>query len=171
MDWRGVYNAGANGINEKGWVPSFYRPTVSSLLHMIDNEAVMQEQDIREIFLNFMLHLSACRFTGIDLRPLGFSPEQCNVMFLCWMRCLMGFRASPYNTIWTYLIAEEIIQGNREDKIMRFSGIVSSLTSWALKDTVRTSHGFPSGAGTVPLLVILLSLWTISDWTERIIKG
>ena len=82
---------------------------------MLDDGAVMQDRDIGEMFLNFMLHPSARRFAGIDLRPLNLSKEECRAAFLCWMRLLMGFRASPYNSIRTYLIAEEVIRGDRHD--------------------------------------------------------
>ena len=99
LDWRVVYDGGANGLNDSVWVPSFWMPTVSSLLRMLDDGAVMQDRDIGEMFLNFMLHPSARRFAGIDLRPLNLSKEECRAAFLCWLRLLMGFRASPYNSI------------------------------------------------------------------------
>ena len=36
QDWRIVYHAGANGLNDKVWAPSFWLPGVNSLIRMLD---------------------------------------------------------------------------------------------------------------------------------------
>ena len=35
-DWRIVYHAKANGLNDCVWVPPFYHPTVDALLQIVD---------------------------------------------------------------------------------------------------------------------------------------
>ena len=115
-DWRIVYHAGANGLNDCVWTPSFWLPTAATLLRLMDEGSLMQDRDIGEMFLNFMLSREARKFTGVDLRPLGLSEEDCPRLWLVWVRNLMGFKASPYNSVRTYLIAEEIIRGDPDDE-------------------------------------------------------
>ena len=119
-DWRVVYHAGANGLNDCVWTPSFWLPTAATLLRMLDKNSLMQDRDIGEMFLNFMLSRDARKFTGVDLRPLGLSEEECPQLWLVWVRNLMGFKSSPYNSVRTYLIAEEIIRGDPADESNAF---------------------------------------------------
>jgi hypothetical protein len=114
-DWRTVFHAGANGLNDSVWAPSFWLPTVDSLLRIVDDTSFMEDRDLGEMFLNFELHHNTRRFTGIDVKPLEFSKEECPHRWLWWTKNLMGFRSSPYNSVKMYLIAEEIIKGDRLD--------------------------------------------------------
>ncbi len=82
---------------------------------MIDLLSLMEDKDIEEMFLNFQLHVDTIRYTGIDIGPLEFEPEKCAFCWVCWNRNLLGFRPSPYNSIRMFLIAEEIIRGDRHD--------------------------------------------------------
>ena len=119
-DWRIVYHAGANGLNDCVWTPSFWLPTAATLLRLMDKNSLMQDRDIGEMFLNFMLSRDARKFTGVDLRPLGLSEDDCPRLWLGWVRNLMGFKASPYNSVRTYLIAEEVIRGDPDDESNAF---------------------------------------------------
>ena len=119
-DWRIVYHAGANGLNDCVWTPSFWLPTAATLLRMLDENSLMQDRDIGEMFLNFMLSRDARKFTGVDLRPLGLTEEECPRLWLVWVRNLMGFKSSPYGSVRTYLIAEEIIRGDPNDESNAF---------------------------------------------------
>jgi len=69
------------------------------------------------MFLNFTLHESLQAFCGVDLTP--FFPEDikegCQTLYERWCRCLMGCKVSPFQTIKAFLLAEEIIRGNRRD--------------------------------------------------------
>jgi hypothetical protein len=114
-DARVVYDAGANGLNDCVWSPSFFLPTVDSLLRIVDHSSYMEDRDIGEMFLNFELHPNTRRFTGVDVRPLGLSSEVTPRNWLCWTKTLMGFRSSPYNAVKMYLIVEEVIRGDRRD--------------------------------------------------------
>ena len=72
----------------------------------------MQDRDIGEMFLNFELDPLIRKFTGVDVGPLGFTEEECSSRWLCWVKNLMGFRPSPYNSVRMQLIAEEVLRGN-----------------------------------------------------------
>lgn len=112
-DWRVVFHAGANGLNDCVWAPSFYLPTVEALLRCVDHTSFMEDRDIGEMFLNFELHPNTRRFVGVDVRPLELETK---MNWLGWTKNFMGFRSSPYNSIKMYLISEEIIRGDRYDQ-------------------------------------------------------
>jgi hypothetical protein len=111
-DWRIVYHAGANGLNDCVWAPPFYLPTVDALLRIVDHSSFMEDRDIGEMFLNFELHPNTRRFVGVDVRPLGLDKVAAPSAWLGWTKNLMGFKSSPYNSVKMYLICEEIIRGD-----------------------------------------------------------
>jgi hypothetical protein len=102
MDWHIVFHAGANKLNDCVWTPSFSLPTLNSLLRLVDEDTLMADRDMGEMFLNFQLHSKTVRFMGIDLGPLDFMPDECSHRWMCWQRNLMGFRGSPYNLVKMY---------------------------------------------------------------------
>lgn len=118
-DVRIVYDATASGLNECVWAPSFWLPTVDSLLRALDSDSWMADRDIGDMFLNFELHHSAWPYVGIDLAPVlensDSEPDLDLVRWFHWVRLLMGFRPSPYCAIKTSLVAEEVIRGDRFD--------------------------------------------------------
>ncbi len=111
-DWRIVFHAGTNELNEHVWAPLFCLPFINLLLRIIDGQSLMSDRDMGDMFHNFPLHANTVKFTAIDLAPLELGPEQCKHWWVCWKRNLMGFRSSPYNSVWTYLVAKEIIRGD-----------------------------------------------------------
>ena len=115
QDWRVVFHAGANGLNDCIWAPSFWLPSVESLIRIVDTGSFMEDRDVGEMFLNYELHPTVRKFAGVDVKPLGFTSEECPYRWLWWTKNLMGFRSSPYNSVKMYLIAEEIIRGDRLD--------------------------------------------------------
>jgi hypothetical protein len=114
-DWRVMYHAGANGLNDCVWAPSFYLPTVEALLRIVDHTLYMEDRDIGEMFLNFELHPNTRKFVGVDVRPLGLDHLVGSSNWLGWTKNLMGFQSSPYNSVKMFLICEEIIRGDRKD--------------------------------------------------------
>jgi hypothetical protein len=106
QDWRIVFHAGANKLNDSVWAPSFALPTMNSFLRIVDSNSLMEDRDIGEMFLNFQLDPRAMQFAAIDLGPLKYSKEAQN---------LMGFKPPPYNSVRMYLVTEEIIRGDRHD--------------------------------------------------------
>ena len=73
---RVVYNATANRFNEAICVPSFWLPTIDTLLRALDKNSWIADQDMSDMFLNFQLHHSVVPFTGVDLRPIYESGEE-----------------------------------------------------------------------------------------------
>ena len=119
-DFRIVYHAGANNLNDSVWAPRFWLPRISSLLRIVDEDTWMQDRDIGEMFLNFELHPSVRKFTGVDVGPLGLEDRGISERWFLWTKNLMGFRPSPYNSVKLYLIAEEVIRGDRHDPTNAF---------------------------------------------------
>ncbi len=78
-------------------------------------DLLAEDRNVEEMFLNFELHRDTVKFTGIDLGPLEFTTNKCAHRWVCWRRSLMGFRPSPYNSIRMFLIAEEVIRGDRHN--------------------------------------------------------
>jgi hypothetical protein len=107
-DIRLVYDATANWLNECVWSPSFWLPTIDTLVRAVDQDSWMTDQDVGNMFLNFQLHRTAKPFTGIDLSSLYESDEDVGPRWAVWDCNLMGFAASPYNSIKMALVAEEI---------------------------------------------------------------
>ena len=108
-----VYDATANGLNDCVWSPSFWLPTINTLVRGVDKDTFMTDRDIGDMFLNFQLHASAIPYTGVDLSMLYDSPDEVGMRSAVWDRNLMGFAPSPYNCIKTALIVEEIVKGDR----------------------------------------------------------
>ncbi len=82
QDWRIVFHAGANKLNDCVWAQLFYLPTVNLLLRITDKKTLMRDQDLGEMFLLFQLHLNMAKFTAVDLGPLEFGTKECAH---CWM--------------------------------------------------------------------------------------
>ncbi len=112
-DIRLVYDATTNKLNKCVWAPSCWLPTIDSLVWALDKNSWMTDWDVGDMFLNFQLHRDVVPFTGVDLSSLYDSPEDTGPRWAVWDRNLMGFAASPYNSIKMALIAEEICKGNR----------------------------------------------------------
>ena len=114
-DIRIVYDGTANHLNSKIWVPSFWLPTVDTLIRALDKNSWLADRDIGDMFLNFQLHHSVVPYTGVDLRPLYEDGEEAEPKYAHWDRNLMGIKPSPYNSIKLALIAEEVCKGDRHE--------------------------------------------------------
>ena len=109
-----VYDVTANKLNKFVWVLSFWLPTLDSFLQALDKNSWMVVQDMSDMFLNFQLHADVVTFTGVDLGPMYKKGEESRDRR--WAFCvsnLMGFGASPYNSVkMALIIAEEVCRGN-----------------------------------------------------------
>jgi hypothetical protein len=74
----------------------------------------MSDMDMGEQFLNFPLHPDLQECCGIDLRPY-FSDTPGPTMWLCWTRCMMGLKSSPYFSIKATHLGEEVAFGDPAD--------------------------------------------------------
>jgi hypothetical protein len=114
-DIRMVYDATANGLNDVVWVPSFWLPTIESVVRALDSTSWMADRDISDMFLNFQLHQSVMPYTGVDLGPLWEDGETDGARMGFWDRMLMGFGPSPHGAIKLALVCEEVVKGDRLD--------------------------------------------------------
>jgi len=77
----------------------------------------MCDNDIGEMFLNFMLHEDMRQLCGIDVG--GFFPEEAKAqggqVIVRWARNAMGLRPSPYTCVKFILLGHEVIMGNPND--------------------------------------------------------
>jgi len=117
-DIRMVYDATANELNDAVWTPSFWLPTVDSMIRALDSNSFMMDCDIGEQFLNYPLHRDVWPYTGLDLGPILSEKDlgEGKARWYHWVRMLMGFKPSPYIAVKMTLIAEEVIRGDRHDE-------------------------------------------------------
>ena len=114
-DIRIVYDATANLLNDCVWVPSFWLPTVESLLRVLNENSWMTDRDMGDMFLNFQLDEAVKPFTGVDLSSIYEKGEPIDPKWAYWDRNLMGFAASPNNSCLMALVIEEVIKGDRHE--------------------------------------------------------
>jgi hypothetical protein len=103
-----VSNATANRLNKCIWVPSFWPPTINTLVCALDKNSWMMDRDVGDMFLNYQFHSLAMPFTGVDLLLLYESKDEVGPRWAVWDRNLMGFAVSPYNSIKMALVAKEV---------------------------------------------------------------
>ncbi len=75
QDWRIVFHAGANKLNNSVWALPFALPSINSLLRIVDLTTLTSDCNMGVMFLNFQPHPDMGCLTAIDLGPLKFSPE------------------------------------------------------------------------------------------------
>jgi len=66
-----VYDATANKLNEAVWVPSFWLPTIDTLVRNVRRDSWMTDRDIGDMFLNYQLHEEVRPFTAVDRHAFG----------------------------------------------------------------------------------------------------
>jgi hypothetical protein len=117
-DIRVVYDATKSGLNDAIWTPTFFLPTIRSVLQDANEETFYGDIDIGEMFLNYFLDPALRPWAGVDVTELvtpinllGRGSENRTIMR--WERSLMGVRSSPFNCVRAYLISEEILMGDR----------------------------------------------------------
>jgi hypothetical protein len=76
QDWRMVFHAGANKLNDCVWDPSFTLSLLNSLLRIIDSNSLQEDRDKGEMFLNFQLDPKIQPFSTIDVGPLELPSDE-----------------------------------------------------------------------------------------------
>ena len=117
-DIRVVYDATACGLNDSLWAPNFFLPTVDSILRNASSSTWFGDIDLGEMFLNYPLDEAIRPYAGVDVSNVDLTEldmKGIRRIIERWVRCLMGFKPSPYITTQTFAWGEEIIQGNRLD--------------------------------------------------------
>ena len=113
-DIRMVYDGTGSGLNDMLWAPWFILPTVESLLRALVPGTYTSDNDVGEMFLNFILHEDIRKLCGVDLTEL-FPDEEPNhgeKVAERWSRPAMGLRPSPYTSVKGILWADEVIKGD-----------------------------------------------------------
>ncbi len=97
-------------------MPSFWLPTIDSLVRALNEESWVTDHDVGDMFLNYQLHCTTVPYTGVDLSSLYENEDEVGPHWAVWDRNLMGFAASPYNnSIKMALVAEEVCRGDRHE--------------------------------------------------------
>ena len=130
-DIRMVYDASKCGLNDAVSAPNFFMPTTDSSLRSVSSTTWSGDNDLGEMFLNYMLHASIVPYAGIDITecqlpienpPVISKPElkEGGRVWERWNRCMMGFTQSPFNAIKACHHSEEIIRGDRRNPLSPF---------------------------------------------------
>jgi hypothetical protein len=128
---RMVYDGTKSGLNAVLWAPWFPLPTIDSLLRNVEAGTWMADNDVGEMFLNFILHESVRTFCGVDLSKY-FSegvPTGTKVLWERWTPCAMGLWSLPYQECQGMMWALEIILGDYDDprNVVRYQKISLNL--------------------------------------------
>ena len=130
-DIRMVYDGTKSGLNDALWAPWFPLPTVETMLRSVTGGTWLGDNDVGEMFLNFMLHEEVRRLCGVDFTL--YFPEEVSedhqVLWARWTRCAMGLRTSPYQAVQGMLWAQEVIMGDRlsETNVFRWKAVKLNL--------------------------------------------
>jgi hypothetical protein len=116
------------------WVPNFWLPTPATAARSLGYGYFMADVDLGKMFLNFPLHESLKKFSGVDFSHYATKlkqhlPGDTYRKWVHWVRCWMGFKPSPYMAVRFYYWAEEFARGNRRHKsnALRWDHIVLNL--------------------------------------------
>ena len=72
-DIRMVYDATANKLNDAVWAPSFWLPTIDTLVRNVGKDLWMTDRDVLDMFLNYQLHRT-CGHTRELISPVCIHP-------------------------------------------------------------------------------------------------
>jgi hypothetical protein len=91
-------------------------PTRDTILRAVFPHTWMDDTDLGEFFLNFVLHRTLRELAGVDLTLYRTKEELAGVsgkaLTVCWERweqCAMGLKPSPYQMGQAMLFAEDAI--------------------------------------------------------------
>lgn len=116
-----VYDATKSGVNEATWAPSFFLPTIDSVLRNAGLTSYFGDIDLGDMFLNYFLHEKLRPYVGVDVTEIsdllnkGNEETTAKRTIMRWERSLMGLRPSPYNCTRTFAWSEDFIRGDRTD--------------------------------------------------------
>jgi hypothetical protein len=145
-DVRMVYDGSASGLNMVLWAPWFPLPTVNGLIRSLEPGYSMADNDVGEMFHNFVLHETMQQYCGLDL-TLFYPPEadtnagrDNSRVWERWTRLAMGLRNSPYNAVQAMLMAEEMILGDRHspENVFRWESVRLNLPGDNLYDPSKS---------------------------------
>jgi hypothetical protein len=144
LDIRMVYDGTKCGLNDVLWAPWFLLPNADDLLDAVEPGTYMCDNDVGEMFLNFILHEKIRELTGVEvLEFLGDRDDKGrpkDKLLYRWQRNAMGLKPSPYNSIQGLSWLFEVIFGDRHDKknVFRWDRVILNLPGDPYYDPSKT---------------------------------
>ena len=138
-DIRLVLNGTSCGLNNSVWTSNFWLPSARTMMRHLSYEYRSVDIDIGEMFLNFPLHPSLWKYSGMDLTPFREAlqkdfPEHHNLLSCPrvaahWNKTWFGFSSSPEIAAMMYYLAEEVIRGDHRatNNPLRWDRVVLNL--------------------------------------------
>lgn len=118
-DIRMVYDGTKSGLNDSLWAPWFPLPTVECLIRSLEPGYFMADNDVGEMFHNFVLHKELRKFCGLDMTSFFTGQpgaiQSNGKLWERWNRLAMGLRNSPYNAVQGMMVIKEVILGDPLD--------------------------------------------------------
>ena len=115
-DIRMVYNGSKSGLNDALYCYWFPLPKISTMYNSLMNDYWSSDEDYGEMFLNFPMHKSISKYSGVYLGDVyeGNKDYQ-NKIFGMWGRKTMGLGPSCHDSVQFSLRAKRIIYGDRHN--------------------------------------------------------
>jgi hypothetical protein len=85
---------------------------------MLEPGTWQADMDVGEMLYNFMLDRSLRSACGVDVQPYLGGGSRTRVAWMCWSRCVMGLKPSPYGCVRMQALA-------RVSKIVSASGKIA----------------------------------------------
>ena len=132
-DIRMVYDGTKSGLNDSLWAPWFPLPTADWLIRSLEPGYYMADNDVGEMFHNFVLHKDLRQYCGLDLTVFYKGSKDVNAntgkLWERWNRLAMGLRNSPYNAVQGMMIAKDVIVGDPTDErnVFRWDHVETNL--------------------------------------------
>ena len=125
-DIRLVYDGTKSKLNDSVFAPNFFMPSIDSMLMTVDVNSWFGDNDLGEMFLNYCLHSTLQRYSGVDLTSVLDSRR---TTWKMWNRMFMGFCASPYIAVKLFGWCIDMIMGDRWDvkNPFRWDRVISNL--------------------------------------------
>jgi hypothetical protein len=135
-DIRMVYDGTKSGLKDATWAPWFPLPIVEDLLDAVEPGTFMGDNDVGEMFLNFIMHSDLRELCGIDLTDFmpGGTKDPSTLRFCVrWNRNAMGLKGSPYFSVQGGAWAHKWIMCPKEDEsnVFRWSRVHLNLPGQA----------------------------------------
>ena len=117
-DIRPVFNGTSCGLNAATFAPWFPLPTVETHLRSVEKGTWLADEDLGEMFYNFLLDPRIRNYTGVDVTPYynEVMKGEHKKLWLVWSRLIMGFSPSPYLATQQLLRAHHFLIGDRRDE-------------------------------------------------------
>jgi hypothetical protein len=112
-----VYDGTKSGLNAATWVPWFVIPPNATLERLVVPGTKQADNDLEDMFHNFLLHEAMRELTGADMSALF--PELIkggdSGVYVAWERYTMGLMGSPYGCYQGVIRAKRVVLASRKD--------------------------------------------------------